>query len=260
MDHGRDKLIIPGLMRMFLAAVCMLGCCRLSVYAQENVTTVGVQIKPMITSKYFGAGTENFEEGDLRIGFEPNLGWNFGMVIRRGFTKNWSFETGICFVQRNYTMSFDYPELRETKRMKFRYIGYEIPLQALVFVKLSDQLFMNASAGVSIDLYPSNIETSDFEYIDTLRFDFYQKTFKKNWIQTAILANYGFEYRTRNDGYFYAGISYHRPFSHIGITRINMERNTVPNRAEVLLGGNYLTLDLRYFFHEKPERAKPKEK
>jgi hypothetical protein len=39
-----------------------------------------------------------------------------------------------------------------------------------------------------------------------------------------------------------------------------MERNTVPNRAEVLLGGNYLTADFRYFFHEKPERRKPKEK
>jgi hypothetical protein len=241
----------------FIAILCFSSA---SGYAQENVTTVGIQIKPMVTSKFLGTGTENVEEGDLKIGFEPNLGWNFGMVIRRGFTKNWSFESGICFVQRNYTMSFDYPDLKEVKTMKFRYIGYDIPLQALVFVKLTDQLFMNASAGVSLDLYPSNIETSDFEFIDTMRFDFYQKTFKNNWIQTAILANYGFEYRTRNDGYLYAGVSYHRPFSHIAITRINMERNTVPNRAEVLLGGNYLTADFRYFFHEKPERRKPKEK
>jgi len=226
--------------------------------AQENVTTLGVQIKPMITSKYFGTGTENVDEGELKVNFQPNLGWNFGMIIRRGITKNWSFESGICMAQRNFTMTFDHPDLLEKKQMKFRYICYEIPLQGLIFVKLTDELYMNASAGFSLDLYPSNIETSTYEYLDTNRFDFYQKTFRNGWIQASILANYGFEYRTTSKGYFYFGASYHRPFSHIGTTAILFEKNTDPLRLQVLLGGNYLTADFRYFFHEKPERKKPK--
>ena len=222
--------------------------------AQVNVTTLGIQLKPMIPSKYFGTGTENVETEGLQVEFEPNVGLNFGMVVRRGLTRNWSIESGICMVQRNFTLHFNHPELIEEKQLRFRYICYEIPIQAMVFVKLTDEIFMNASAGFSLDLYPSNVESSDYEFRDTLRFDFYQKTFKNGWIQPALLANYGFEWRTPDKGYFYIGASYHRPFQEIGTTRVLFQIDEDPTTAFSGLGGNYLTADFRYFFHEKPER------
>lgn len=225
--------------------------------AQENVTTLGIQVKPMVPSKFFTTGTGMFEMETLNVDFQPNFGLNFGMVVRRGLSRNWSLESGICLVQRNYTMRFDHPNLLKDQSMRYRYICYEIPIQALVFVKLTDELFMNASTGFSLDLYPSDVESSTYAYEDTLRFDFYQKTFKYRWIQMALLANYGFEWRTPDKGYFYLGASYHRPFNPIGLTRLTFELNTVPLRQEVFLGGNYLTADFRYFFHEKPQR-KPK--
>ena len=180
------------------------------------------------------------------------------MVVRRGLTRNWSVESGICMVQRNYTLHFNHPEFSGEKELRFRYIAYEIPMQALVFVKLSDRLFMNASAGASIDLYPSNVESSTYQYRDTLRFDFYQKTYKQSWIQLALLANYGFEWRTPDKGYFYLGASYHRPFRAIGTTAVLFELNGDPARTTTRLGGNYLTADFRYFFNEKPEKRKKK--
>lgn len=225
-----------------------------TIVAQVNVTTLGVQLKPIIPSKYFGSGTEDLEIEDLRVNFEPNYGVNFGMVVRHGLTRNWSLESGICMVQRNYTLHFNHPGLPEEKQLRFRYIGYEIPIQAMVFVKLSDNVFMNASGGASIDLYPSNVESAAFEYRDTLRYDFYQKTYKQSWIQAALLANYGFEWRTPDKGYFYVGASYHRPFQKIGTTKVLFEQNSNPASSYSSLGGNYLTIDLRYFFHEKPER------
>lgn len=227
--------------------------------AQENVTTLGIQFKPMIPSKYFGTGSGVFEMEQLNIDFEPNFGLNFGMVVRRGLTRNWSLESGICMVQRNYTMRFDHPNLLKDESMRFRYICYELPVQAMVFVKLTDAIFMNASAGVSLDIYPSNVESSTYAYQDTLRFDFYQKTYKMRWIQAALLANYGFEWRTPDKGYFYLGASYHRPFNVIGVTRLTFEFNTVPFRDDIELGGNYLTADFRYFFHEKPQRKAKKD-
>jgi hypothetical protein len=229
-----------------------------SIHAQLNVTTLGVQLKPIIPSKYFGTGSEDAEVEELKVGFTPNAGVNFGMIVRRGLTKNWSLETGICMVQRNYTLRFSHPELAEVKELRFRYICYEIPIQAMVFVKLSDRLFMNASAGASIDLYPSNVESSVYEFRDTTRFDFYQKTYKQRWIQAALLANYGFEWRTPDKGYFYLGASYHRPFQSIGTTSILFEVNGNPTKTYSRLGGNYLTADFRYFFHEKPEKRKRK--
>ncbi len=226
--------------------------------AQVNVTTLGIQLKPMIPSKYFGTGTENAEIEDLKVNFEPNVGLNFGMVVRRGLTRNWSIESGICMVQRNFTLHYNHPQLMNEKQLRFRYICYEIPVQAMVFVKLSDRVFMNASAGFSLDLYPSNVESSAFEYRDTLRFDFYQKTYKNSWIQSALLANYGFEWRTPDKGYFYLGASYHRPFQEIGTTRVLFQLDDDPTSTFVSLGGNYLTADFRYFFHEKPERRSKK--
>jgi hypothetical protein len=245
-----------GALKYLLAAFFACSIC--SSTAQLNVTTFGIQLKPMIPSKYFGTGTENAEAEDLNVNFEPNLGLNFGMVVRKGFSRNWSIESGICMVQRNFTLHYDHPILSEQKQLRFRYIGYEIPIQAMVFVKLSDNIFMNASGGLSLDLYPSNVESFDFEYRDTLRFDFYQKTYKNGWIQPALLANYGFEWRTPSKGYFYIGASYHRPFQHIGTTLVEFKLDDDPTKVFVLLGGNYLTADFRYFFHEKPEKRKSK--
>lgn len=225
---------------------------------QEHVTTLGVQLKPMIPSKFFGNGTKTVEEENYLVGLTPKMGLNFGMVVRRGFTKTWSFETGICMVQRNFELDFNNPELKEPKKLNFRYVCYEIPLQGIVFVKLGDQLYMNASGGFSLDMYPSNVTSSDFEKIDTLNFDFYQKTWRTSWLQFSLLANYGFEWRSKESGYFYVGVSYHRPFKEIGLTQMVVERNTDPTRMSFLLSGNYLTADFRYFFHEKPERKKPK--
>ena len=244
--------------RLTYLIAAIFCCIAASLDAQVNVTTLGIQLKPMIPSKYFGTGTENAEIEDLKVSFEPNLGLNFGMVVRRGLSRNWSLESGICMVQRNFTLSYNHPELPEEKQLRFRYIGYEIPIQAMVFVKLTDEIFMNASAGVSLDLYPSNVESFSYEYRDTLRFDFYQKTYKNGWIQPALLANYGFEWRTPSKGYFYLGASYHRPFQHIGTTRVEFKLDDDPTALFVRLGGNYLTADFRYFFHEKPERRKGK--
>lgn len=244
--------------RNILFLVCFFSVAATRLCAQVNVTTLGIQLKPLIPSKYFGSGTENVEFEELRVRFEPNVGLNFGMVVRKGLTRNWSVESGICMVQRNFTLHYTHPLLPTEKQLRFRYVGYEIPLQALVFVKLTERVFMNASAGFSIDLYPSNVESSTFEYQDTLRFDFYQKTFKNNWIQPALLANYGFEWRTPDKGYFYLGASYHRPFAPIGTTRVLFQLDGDPTQTQVRLGGNYLTADLRYFFHEKPEKLPKK--
>ena len=63
--------------------VIVLICVTPSLSSQVNVTTLGIQLKPMIPSKYLGTGTENAEIEDLKVDFEPNPGLNFGMVVRK---------------------------------------------------------------------------------------------------------------------------------------------------------------------------------
>lgn len=235
--------------------LCFIG---LNSWAQENVTTLGIQFKPMVTSQFFGTGPETGTNGEITVDFEPRFGINFGMVIRKGLTKNWSLETGINLVQRNYRVRYHQEQLPQPHVLSYRFIGYEMPLQAMIYVRLGDNLYMNASGGLSIDFYPTDVETTDSDRLDTLRFDFSQKTYRNHWIQFSVLANYGFEWRTKEKGYFYLGASFHRPFSDIAKSVTSFYLNTNPTRLEYPLSGSYLTVDLRYFFHEDPERKKKK--
>ncbi len=242
----------------FLIAILLLN---LHAIAQLNVTTFGLQVKPMVPSKFFGTGPEFATSENLSISFTPKFGLNLGMVIRRGLTKNWSFETGINMVQRNYELEFQHPFLKSNQLLKFRYIGYEIPLQALIYVRLTDKLWMNASGGVSLDIYPSDVRSNNSLFQDTTAVDFQQLTIKNNWIQLSLLVNYGFEWRTKEDGYFYFGASFHRPFSDIGYTVASLSINNNQTASLVYaLKGSYLTADFRYFFHEKPEKRKKTKK
>jgi hypothetical protein len=115
---------------------------------------------------------------------------------------------------------------------------------------------MNASGGVSFDTYPSNAFSTNDAVVDTLVLDIEQRTFRRSWVQMAVLANYGFEYRTKDKGYWYLGASYHRPFSDMATTEVTYLRNTVPEVVLADLSGSYLTVDLRYFFHEDPDRKR----
>lgn len=245
--------------RITALTVCFL-IFTFSLRSQENVTTLGVQFKPMVPSKFFGTGAASGQNEQLTVINDPEFGMNLGMVVRRGLTRNWSFETGITFVQRNYKLTFFHPQLTEEVEINYRFIGYEIPIQGMIYVRLGDKLYMNASGGMSLDLYPTDVEGFADTRRDTLRFDFYQQTFRHSWLQAALLANYGFEYRTKDKGYFYFGASFHRPFSEIATTLARMELNTYPTRVIYQLNGSYLTFDFRYFFHEDPERKKVKTK
>ena len=71
-------------------------------------------------------------------------------------------------------------------------------------------------------------------------------------VQPALIANVGWEYRTEEKGIWYIGGSFHRPFLPMYKATVGYVTDTYTNNTETNLTGNYLTLDLRYFFHEEP--------
>ena len=227
-----------------------------SSVSQKDVTTFGVQVKPIVPSKFFNSGAQTISQEYLTVDMTPKLGWNFGMLMRMGFTDMFSLETGINVVRRNYNLNAYDVEFDTNLELDYTFSGYEVPVQILVYVKLGDHLWMNASGGVSFDTYPSNAFSTNDAVVDTLVLDIEQRTFRRSWVQMAVLANYGFEYRTKDRGYWYLGASYHRPFSDMATTEVTYMRNTVPEVVLADLSGSYLTVDLRYFFHEDPDRKR----
>ncbi len=216
--------------------------------AQQNILTAGVQFKPIFPSAMLGTGPQELVMDGVNFKIDPRAGFAAGMVVRRGITPRLSFETGINYVRRKYDLTIS--DSAFTGDSDFRIVGYEIPAMGLVFIQLAQQLHMTTGLGVSLDIFPSDIFTSDTY--------FRHLAVKRNWLLPGLQANLGYEWRTEKKGFFYLGGSYHQPFSSIFGSSIKYNQFDRKTEAKANLKGNYLTVDLRYFFHEEPLAPKTK--
>jgi hypothetical protein len=222
--------------------------CAFIVRAQQRVTTVGIQIKPIFPVSFLGTGTQTEVQNKVHFDLTLKSGFSGGMFIRRGITDLIAVEGGINYVKRTY--NFKISEGSYSASSGFRIIGYEIPVSALVYIRLGEQLFMNASMGVSADMYASNVEAFDEDgYYHVL-------TVRRSVFQPALISNVGWEWRTPKSGSFYTGASFHRPFNYEFVSRVDYKRTPVSETLYNSVSGSYLTLDLRYFFHEDAQKRK----
>lgn len=225
-------------------------------FAQEEATTFGLQFKPIIPSNVFRAGDYNLvsERSNLQYTISQEIGYSLGMIIRKGVSKNWSFESGIMYTKRNYSFAVVNSDNDDNFKNNFSVIGYEIPALALLNVRLDKRLYMNTAFGPSIDMFPSNVAT----YSELFR----EYSIRKRWIQLSLVANLGLEYRTDKNGTIYIGGSLHRPFTAIYDTRLSYvykhDTDGYIDEPVGQLSGNYLTVDVRYIFHEDPVKKSRK--
>ena len=219
-------------------------------FSQKGVTTFGFQFKPIIPINLLNVDDLELKEDYFTSTISQNFGYNFGAVIRWGLTKNISLESGLSYIKRNYTRtnSVDTNNLNESGN--FSAIIYEFPIQGLMYVRLEKRFYMNVATGFSMNWRASSVgsfsENKNFSQISYIR--------KLNF---AYIANIGFEYRTKKKGYFYLGASLTNPFKSLGLIEINyLPKNSKKQTISGDLSGNYISIDLRYFFHEKKEHKK----
>lgn len=231
--------------RQFLIFVILLLSSM--VWAQKDITTVGFQIKPTFTSSFIGTGPQNISDSSFNYSINPGAGYVAGMIIRKGYTPSLSIEFGLNYAVRNTFVSAS--NGIESADNKLRIVGYEIPLTQLIFIRLSNNIFMNAGAGACLNMFPSDVFKRDST------FSAYGS--RSLLFNPSLLANIGFEFRTNKSGYFYIGASLNRPFSEIYQFKFNyLNQGILQNAASGNLNGAYLALDLKYFFHEDPEKKK----
>jgi hypothetical protein len=239
-------------MRILITVLFAIGC--LSGLAQEGVLTFGVQFRPLVPNRFVDFSDLVVEGEGMNGVWSPELSLNFGGVVRYGITRAISIESGINVIRRRYTVFAVADDLGLNEGVVNRFDGYEIPIQALYYVRLGDKLWMNASGGISLDMYPSNTFSTAQAQRDTTFYQIEQFTARRSWLQIAVQANYGFEYRTKESGYFYLGASYHQPFSDMAISESVIRWDGGVRRSITALSGAYFTFDFRYFFHEDPDR------
>jgi len=227
----------------------------LNGFAQKSddvFMTAGLHFRPIIPSELLRTssievnGTTGEANEYLRLTVNQRTGYSFGMIVRQNFSKRFAVESGINFVRRNFGLEVLDKDSGFVDTQTFGLSGYEVPLVAMVFIRLGDQLYMNTSMGASFDIGARGVANG------TAKIDHYTAVKKSN---VAAIANVGFEWRTKKDGSIYIGATYHQPFGSIADTKINYFRNPSFSDAsiETPLAGTYLTIDLRYYFHESAE-------
>lgn len=236
--------IAPGRALLVLGLLLVLA----PAMAQRGVATVGVQLKPVIPLKFFDPLTTT-EMPHVKGSLELTGGFSFGMNVRVGITNSVSLETGISQIVRRYRFGLQNDTAGVDEEGLVRYVGYEIPVMGLVYIRLGERTWMNAALGFSFDMYPSDVQRdvpSGRVYI-----------FRRNWVQTGIIGNMGVEYRTDKIGTFYLGATYHRPFNDMAVADVTYYGPWFyPYVQRTSLDGSYLTVDLRYYFHEDPNKER----
>jgi hypothetical protein len=231
-----------------------------NVFGQKpnaNEFLFGFQLRPIVPNAYLNTDIESASLPNFTYTATSNVGMSFGSIIRKPIGKFWNLETGLNYVKRSYSLGFnlnDSVQVNSTQNMTF--IAYEIPVQALIYVRLGKSWYMNASAGISFDFFPSETETFSSERVDSTYYDFSQKTFRIRWSALAAQSNLGFEYRTEKQGYYYLGASFHRPFGRIAGTQAIVESTSGSDRLWLSLSGSYFSVDLKYFLYDKYKTKK----
>ncbi|MBK9401599.1 MAG: hypothetical protein IPN36_12300 [Bacteroidetes bacterium] len=221
--------------------------------AQQGVTTFGVCLRPSFPNSFLRTGPKNFSDSAITYSIVQQSGISFGGLVRHGFTKRLSMETGIIYTKRNYDLTLT--DTTFTGGGGFSIIGYEIPVTALVFIQLDEKLWMDAALGAQMNIFPSDVATFK---------DFYSHySARRQKVSAGVIANLGVEYRTAKSGYFYVGFVYHRALQTLYDTLIEYypDRDfTKPfsSIGRTSLEGDYFGIDVKYFFHEDPAKKKKK--
>lgn len=215
----------------------------------------GFQYRPIIPMNAFGAGPQSIEGEDNihNSVVKMNFSFSAGGVMRIGFSPRLAIETGLNFTRRNYQTDYFVPDSSLSARTNIRNISYDIPLNLLVYVQVNENVFINTSFGNSFLLFPTNTATQT----NTLPHNFLTETEMRRWIQFALNANTGVEFRTEKNGIFYLGASYHRPFTPLYNVRTTYKYINDPNPGIGRLTGTYFSLDLKYFFPIVKSKGSP---
>ena len=125
-------------------------------------TYFGITASPVIPNNFIGSVHTELKDnsGVMTADFENKWGFTFGAAIRIGLFKYISLETGISQIRRIYQAAVSMPDSAIYGVQKLAFTNYDIPLNALFYVPLTKNWLADASLGISLTHYPSNIQDS----------------------------------------------------------------------------------------------------
>jgi hypothetical protein len=233
--------------------IVIIGCFVQLLSAQsvrEKVPSYfGIQLRPLIPGDFLGRSELILQQGTFKTTVSQRMGYSFGASVRVGLTDLISLETGISQVKRNYDLSFEYVDSNLFATNTLSILNYDIPLNALIYIRLSDKIYMNGSLGMSMMISPSNVgKSSEPSTNGAHRFILEGRRYGR--FIPELNANIGFELRTEKNGIFYIGGTGKVPFKAIyqlaGVYEFQSSNQKIIVVGDLI--GTYLALDFRYYF------------
>lgn len=206
----------------------------------------GLHLRTLFPTQFIGTNTLTLEQDGFFSTISQRVGYSFGATVRAGLTDLISIETGINFNQRYYDINFSVPDSNVVGSSQLGFIEYDIPLNALFYIRLSDRWYSTAAMGLAITFKPTNVQT--FEQISGTPHRFIHTGLIRRKFGADANANFGFEFRTEKKGFFYIGGSARVPFAPIFDMIAAYQWEGTERIAFGEMDGSYLSLDLKYFF------------
>lgn len=206
----------------------------------------GFQFRPIIPSSFLGEQVFTTSLNNFSTTFSQKYGYSFGATIRVGMTKLIAFETGINYNQRHFGIDASIADSGFYEKTTLGFVNYDIPLNALVYIQLSDKIYANAAMGGMLSFSPTNVAKHYF--VGGVN-NFYHSGQLKRKANFNLNASIGFEYRTEKKGFFYFGGSAVIPVSPL-FYLYSQYRSSVNVLLSTInpVSGSYMTVDLKYFF------------
>lgn len=205
----------------------------------------GLQVRTIFPTQFIGTNTLELNKDGFQSTISQRIGYSFGGTVRVGLTELIALETGINFNQRYYDINYAVPDSGLVGSTELGFIEYDVPINALFYIRLAEKWYMNASLGLALTFKPTHVRTIDspggyhqFIYTGQLR----------SRAGLDANANFGFEYRTEKNGIFYLGGSARVPFSPLFDLVATYQWQGKINQTYGEMDGSYLSLDLKYFF------------
>lgn len=218
----------------------------------------GIVAAPVIPNNFIGAVHTEIQDstGSMTTDFHNKWGFTFGATIRIGLTKNISLETGISQVRRIYNVGVSIPDSNIFDSQKLAFINYDIPLNALFYVKMTERWYMDASLGLSITHYPSDVQDSMLPAAKKAIFVQGRRTERTYF---AFNAGIGTEFRTDKAGTFFLGFGAKVPFKPplFGATIYRQSGTGKQLTSFSPIDAGYFTIDFRYFIPTPKKKKDP---
>lgn len=209
----------------------------------------GLVFSPVIPNNFIGIKTLSVLDTSSIMTTTYNQKWSFqfGAIARFGLSEKFSLETGLISVRRIYDVNVSIPDSSVNRSQKLTYINYDLPINGLFYVRMSDNIYANAFLGVSLVHYPSDVMDSvqlgsgKSIIYSGLRFD---RTY------FGFNAGIGAEFRTEKAGTFYIGGAakvFSKPVV-AGVASLKTSGTAEVIRTVTAIPGGYFSIDVRYFF------------